>query len=254
MTTFILQLIAMVTMFCDHVGSIFLDNALIFRCIGRFAFPIYAFLVVEGYRHIKKDPERIKVHIGGYLVLAVLSEFCYDFAECQTLDMVSFMSSQNAIITLLLGFLGLIAIDMWKNTNKLYMWSAIALTAMVNFLVLSNYKFAGVLLMYALYFYLNRYENKSYIRRFAFLLAIFACYLLIYHWSRYNFCGLDMYINKLLGINKWWYLTHILIAGLLATYNGKKGYSSKKFKLIYRNFYPAHLFILGLFRHVFFKV
>lgn len=254
MTVVQLQILAMVTMLVDHLADPYFDNMVLMRCIGRFAFPIYAFLVVEGYRHIKNNRTKLEAHLGGYLVLAVVTEFCYDLAECGTLTVAAAMASQNCIITLLLGFLGLIAIDKWKDTNRLFMWAAIALTAMANFLILSNYKFAGVLLMYAMYYYLNRYEGKNYLQRFLVLLLIFACYIPIYHWARYNFCGLDIFIQKLQGGNTWWYLTHILVAGLLATYTGKKGNSSKEFKLFYRNFYPGHLLLLGLFRHLVFKM
>lgn len=249
-----LQTIAMVTMLIDHLADPYFNNMVLMRCIGRFAFPIYAFLVVEGYRHIKNDRKKLESHLGGYLVLAVVTEFCYDLAECKTLSVVAAMESQNCIITLLLGFLGLIAIDKWKETNKLFMWAAISLTAMANFLILSNYKFAGVLLMYAMYYYLNRYEGKNYIQRFSTLLLIFACYIPIYHWARYNFCSMDIFIQNLQDGNTWWYLTHILVAALLAVYTGKPGHPSKRFKIFYRNFYPGHLFILGLFRHLIFKI
>jgi hypothetical protein len=47
MNVFMLQLIAMITMFCDHVASTFLDNLVWMRCVGRFAFPIYALLLAE---------------------------------------------------------------------------------------------------------------------------------------------------------------------------------------------------------------
>lgn len=250
MTVFQLQVIAMITMFCDHLADPYFNNMVLMRCIGRFAFPTYAFLVVEGYRHIKNDPKRMEAHLGGYLVLAVISEFCYDLAECQIIDVASFASSQNCIITLLLGFLGLIAIDKWKDTNKLYMWAAIALTAMANYLIMSNYKFAGVLLMYAMYFYLNRYEGMNYMQRFGSLFVIFACYNPIYHWARYNFCDFGTFMMNLQDGNAWWYLTHILVVALLATYTGKRGYYNKTFKKFYKNFYPGHLLLLGLVRHL----
>ncbi|MBQ0051268.1 MAG: hypothetical protein KBT11_04285 [Treponema sp.] len=47
MSVFMLQVIAMITMFCDHLGEPFLNNNVVLRCIGRFAFPIYAFLLAE---------------------------------------------------------------------------------------------------------------------------------------------------------------------------------------------------------------
>ncbi len=237
-------------MLCDHLADPYFDNMVLMRCIGRFAFPIYALLVVEGYRHIKDDPKRMESHLGGYLVLAVVSEFCYDLAECGTIDVTSFAASQNCIITLLLGFLGLMAIDKWKDSSKLYMWAAIVLTAMANYLILSNYKFAGVLLMYGMYYYLNRFEGMNYIQRFGCLFVIFACYIPIYHWARYDFCDWGTYLANLQGGNTWWYLTHILVVALLATYTGKRGKNSRTFKKIYKCFYPAHLFVLGVVRHL----
>ena len=254
MTVYILQIIAMATMLCDHIAGLFLDDMVALRCIGRFAFPIYALLIAEGYRHIKHDKSRVTSHLGGYITLAVISEICYDFAESEALTVASFMESQNCIITLLLGFLGLMAIDYWKDKKKLYMWAAIALTAMLNFMVLSNYKFAGVLLIYAFYAYLNQFDGKTYMRRFVLLLAIFACYIPIYHWARCNFCGPAEYVEKLKGTLTWWYLTHIPIAALLATYTGKKGNAPKIFRTIYRYFYPGHLFILGIIRHLVFGI
>lgn len=59
LTVFSLQLIAMVTMFCDHFGSAFMNDDVVMRSIGRFAFIIYAFLVAEGFRHFKDDSQRV---------------------------------------------------------------------------------------------------------------------------------------------------------------------------------------------------
>lgn len=245
MTVFGLQLIAMVTMFCDHAGSSFMNDAVIMRCIGRFAFIIYALLVAEGYRHFKDDSKRVANHLGGYVVLAVISEFCYDLLEAKPFTVENMIASQNAIITLLLGFLALIAITKWSD-KPVYKWFSVLLAALMSFFALANYKFAGVLLICALYYYLEHNLEKSYIKRLLVLLMIFACYIPLYHWARYNFCDLTTYMAKLQGDNTWWYLTHIAIAALVASYKGELGTISPSFKTVYKLFYPTHLFILGV--------
>jgi hypothetical protein len=244
MNVFMLQLIAMITMFCDHVASTFLDNLVWMRCVGRFAFPIYALLLAEGYRHMRSDRDRVWQHLGGYVILALVSEACYDVLEFKPITITDMAGSQSALITLLLAFVGLIAIDHWKG-RRIYVGSVVLLTALMNYLIKSNYKFAGVLLVYALYFYLNKMEKLNYGQRLLFLLGIFACYLPIYHWARYDF-SLTAFVEKLPGANTWWYLTHILIACLLAGYNGELGIRSKTFHLVYKWFYPAHLLLLGI--------
>ena len=88
-------------------------------------------------------------------------------------------------------------------------------------------------------------EKLNYGQRLLFLLGIFACYLPIYHLARYDF-SLTAFVEKLPGANTWWYLTHILIACLLAGYNGELGVRSKTFHLVYKWFYPAHLLLLGI--------
>ena len=54
-STFTLKIIAMITMIIDHVGFLFFqDNHqtyIILRSIGRISFPIFCFVLVEGFFH-----------------------------------------------------------------------------------------------------------------------------------------------------------------------------------------------------------
>lgn len=236
-------------MFCDHFGQLFLNGFIPFRCIGRFAFPIYAFLIAEGYRHIRQDPERVNRHLGAYIVLALVSEFCYDLMEYDTLDALKLIGSQNALITLLLSFLGLMAIDKWKE-EPLYLWSSVALTALMSYIAQSNYKLAGVLLVYAFYIYLERAGDKDWFVRLMYLEMIFLIYLPVYHWARYDFCSFSGFMDNLSYANRCWYLSHLLIPFVLASYNGQLGHQSKAHRKVYKVFYPAHMLLLGILKHI----
>lgn len=247
MSVFILQIIGMITMFCDHLGACFLYTSVTLRCIGRIAFPVYGFLFAEGFRHYKDDPQRISKHLSMLVILTLISEPFYDLEEAVMPSWEKMVSSQSSMITLLIAFLGLLAIEKWKD-KPLTVFAAIVLSAFCTSFIKSNFKFAGVLLIYGFYFYLNwaMEQNKPYFVRFGVLLAMFVLFLPIYHWARYEFCDFATYVEKLKGDNVFWYLTYLPTAALLASYTGKLGYRSKKFKTVYQWFYPAHLAIFGI--------
>ena len=121
-----LKLIAVITMLIDHVAAYLLKNSNIvlislwgrnirlytaMRMIGRISFPIYAFLVVEGFLHTRN----VKRYAGNLLLMALLSEIPWNLVHTGKI----FYSGQNVLFTLCLGLLGIWVIrDFHKDRKK----------------------------------------------------------------------------------------------------------------------------------------
>ena len=96
--SFQLKWIAIITMLIDHVGAIFFPGNLVFRYVGRIAFPIFCFQLVEGFFHTR-NIEKYMLRLG---IFAIISEIPYDLAfRGNILD----FEHQNVFFTLFLGIL-----------------------------------------------------------------------------------------------------------------------------------------------------
>ena len=231
--------------------------------IGRIAFPCYAFLLAEWFFFLLKDRKRLLKHVSTLVVLAVISEPCYDLLEFGSNIGNNFMNAQSVMITLLLWFLGMsiteLLISSKKENNEKIGWQTISiltcaylLIGFTNYKMEANFNFVWPLLIVAYYWYLRysrneeKTENKrSWIQRLWALLWIFAIYLPIYFWVRSNFGDRTAWLlqvkNYLPRIG--W---HVLAALILSFSNGKLWYHKKRFKYVYTLFYPVHAFIIGI--------
>lgn len=261
MTGFVLRIIAMATMLIDHIGWNFIDNPMLLTWIGRIAFPCYAFLLAEAFFFVFKEKRRLLKYVSTLILLAVISEPCYDLLEFWSNITGHFMESQNVIITLLLGFLGLSMTELLipsKNNNKigrktiLTLICTYLLIGFVNYTMAANFNFMWPLLIIAFYRYLRyarneeKTENKrNWIQRFWVLLGIFAIYLPIYFWVRSGFGDGAAWMQQ---VTKYlpWIGGHALAALILSFSNGKLWYHKKWFKIVYTLFYPVHALIIGL--------
>lgn len=102
MSGFILRIIAMLTMLADHIGWNFIYNSMMLTWIGRIAFPCYAFLLAEGFFFVFKDKRRLLRYVSTLVLLAVISEPCYDLLEFGSNIGTKFMEAQSVMITLIL--------------------------------------------------------------------------------------------------------------------------------------------------------
>lgn len=120
-----LKLLAVFSMLVDHVGLfIFRNNEaflqvlctigsrevtpyFLMRAFGRLAFPIFAFLVVEGFVHTR-NPFKYGRNL---LLFAFISELPWNLVHSGTWH----YPSQNVFFTLFLGYMGLCCIFYWKE-------------------------------------------------------------------------------------------------------------------------------------------
>ena len=225
----VLKWIAVTTMFIDHIAASLypawgLSGHLVthelwlvyrvMRTIGRMAFPIYCFLLVEGYLHTRD----VKKYALRLLIFGLISEIPFDAAIWRSWYAPA---HQNVYFTLLLGLLAMWAWDALsqKDFLRCAWWrkaaavAAAAAAMCLAYRLRTDYAWEGVLVIFLLFL-----MRRSHLLRF--LTAAPALLLA--------------------GKTEIWSWPMFLLFEL---YNGQRGRQPKYF---FYAFYPAHLALLGL--------
>lgn len=160
MTIFSLRLIAMVSMLIDHIAAVFLVDSpyyIFCRMIGRLAFPIFVFLLLEGYRNSSNIPR----YCRRLYVVAVFSQIPFMVLWPEPFHL-------NVCFSLLAGLLCFYFFYSSYTKDLTWKWFLIFLGVMVCFAG-AEYGCDGLFLLMA--FYIWRYGSG----RFRVLLPVFCC-------------------------------------------------------------------------------
>lgn len=142
LTSYQLKWIAIITMVIDHTGAVLFPYVWTFRYVGRLAFPIFCFLLTEGFRHTS-DIRRYMVRLGGF---ALLSELPYDLTlHGRLVD----WEHQNVFFTLLLGVGMMYMLERSKEIPLKAVEILMVMTA-ADFLR-TDYGFRGIILIAVFY-------------------------------------------------------------------------------------------------------
>ena len=109
MTSFVLKVIAMITMVIDHLGNAWLKHTTEMNVIGRIAFPIFAFQISEGYTHTKN----LKKYFFRLTLFAFLSQI--PFMLFRSLYTTGF--ALNIFFTLTVGLLAIFCYDKFTSST-----------------------------------------------------------------------------------------------------------------------------------------
>lgn len=96
--------LAAATMVVDHVGVVLLPQLWLLRCVGRLAFPIYAFFLAQGFRYTKSRAKYL-ARLAGF---ALLSEIPFDY---MVYGQAFVWQGQNVMFTLALALLALACLE-----------------------------------------------------------------------------------------------------------------------------------------------
>ena len=145
-----LKYIAVLSMLIDHIAVVLLNPVSITywisRFIGRLAFPIFVFLMVEGFR---KTSNRLN-YIKRIFIFAIISEVPFDLAFFRLFD----FSHQNVLFNLGIGALMLFIIEKYKK--KPYVkYVALIVAAVVAWATRTDYGYIGILLA-AVFYYIRQ--------------------------------------------------------------------------------------------------
>ncbi|MDO4451737.1 MAG: TraX family protein [Lachnospiraceae bacterium] len=151
LNSFQLKLIAVITMIIDHVGLFFFPEHILFRIIGRISFPIFAFLIVEGFYHTR-DIWKYMIRLG---VFAVLSEIPFDLL---TTGKVLDLRHQNVFFTLLIGVILMYVYE--KQYSTFSKVSTVFLIMLAGDVFRTDYGSWGVLMIFCFFIFRERMAAK----------------------------------------------------------------------------------------------
>lgn len=149
-----LHLLAMALMLMDHLWATLLPAQEWMTCLGRLAFPIFAFMAVEGYFHTHS----FRKYALRMLLFAALSEVPFDLMYGGTWY---YPVHQNVIWTLLLGLLGIRLMEWVRRKGRAWLYVltcvlTVAAGAALGTLAMVDYYGVGVLTVFLFYFFRGR--------------------------------------------------------------------------------------------------
>lgn len=185
-----IKTIAVITMLIDHIGAfilrdvsaaqspLFLHGPSLYRLsrdIGRIAFPIYVFLLVEGAMHTRN---RVKYGMNLF-IFALVSEIPWNLVHSGTMK----YAKQNVYFTLLLGYLGICCIEKFRDKQWMQVILVLVLLYISNHLE-ADYGWRGYAFILIMYWF--RYEKVAQ--------AISGSCWLYYEWKAcFAFIPINMY-------------------------------------------------------------
>lgn len=155
----LLKWIAIITMFIDHIGAAVVEKTNLIlqpygieiyytlRYIGRLAFPIFCFLLIEGFYHTRSR----KNYLRNLLLFSLISEIPFE---------ISFLGElvwgfHNVYFTLAIGMIVMMCLEKVKERalEKQNLWTLLIVAAgsILAEVLHTDYGAIGVLLIYILY-------------------------------------------------------------------------------------------------------
>ena len=196
------------------------------------AFPIFAFLIVEGFFHTSD----LKKYMKRLFIFGLISEIPFNLIYTGS---IIFPFHQNVMFTLLLGLLIINEIDKLKN-NKEIKKKIIPILKIFLFLLISiigfvDYGVTGVLTIVV--FYLFRGFKLAWIGQ---LISLILLYIVFFEGQ-----------SVILNIFNHEYFLPLQSIGVLSLifiwlYNGEKGKNNKLIKYLFYSFYPVHMLVIYL--------
>lgn len=232
----VLHIFAMGLMLCDHLWAMLFPAQEWLTCAGRIAFPIFAFMIVEGYLHTH-DLRRYFLRL---LLGALLSEIPFNLMYAGS---IFYPYHQNVLWTFLISLLLIVLIERSRSRLKpiqAIIFSAVLTVAgfLLGYIAMTDYYGVGVLTVLTFYFF----RTPNWKNRLCQLVCLYILHIKIlggYYYSIRIFAH-DMEI-----VQQGFALLALIPIWL---YKGKQGFHNKAFQYFCYVFYPAHMLILFLIR------
>lgn len=232
-----LKIIASISMFIDHFGAIFIFQLIqnqndvfyfeiysLLRIIGRIAFPIYCFLLIEGFIHTKN----VFKYWLRLLLFALISEIPFDLAFNHTI--IEFYSN-NVFFTLCIGLLTIFVLSKIENIYQYFKDRCNKYLLMIGCILLG----VGCILILG-----NICE--TYLMSDYGMSGVF-CIVCMYLFRSNILVGYILGVLMTVILNQSWLQIYALFGLLFVLmYDGEKGKINKYFFYL---FYPLHLLIIS---------
>lgn len=231
-----LHILAMALMLCDHSWAMLFPAAEWLTCIGRVAFPIFAFLAVEGFFHTHD----LRRYLMRLLIWALLAEIPFNLMYGGS---IFYPYHQNVLWTFLLSLLLISLIEKCKSRFKPVL--AILLSTglagvgfLIGYMAMVDYYGAGVLTVLTFYVFRKRAWTGC-------LLQFLCLYVL-----NVELLGGYSYELQVFGHTIEFVQQSLALSALIPIwlYQGKQGLHNKAFQYFCYAFYPVHMLLLFVVR------